>query len=141
MRAPTGISRLEMFKAEVTDNGAEACLPHALSTRWLSELAQSTGSMLEGNAADSEGDLALAAVLSILEAKGYMDQFLQSSEDVQAKILADYELELALELMHRCTDIRYEAATLETIFTNRELVTWRHGDTHEADLSDLPRVG
>jgi len=137
MRAPTGLSRLKRFKAEVTNKGAEACLPHALSTPWLTELIQSTEAILKGDTADSTSGLALAAVLGILDAQGRMDQYLRSSEHAQAKILGDYQIELSLELMHRCTEIRYEAATLQTIFTNREVHTWRHGDRQETgDPSD-----
>ncbi|WP_234267611.1 hypothetical protein [Hydrogenophaga sp. NFH-34] len=137
MRTPTSLSRLKRFKAEVTNRGVEACLPYALSTPWLTELIQSTEAILKGNRADSSGGLALAAVLAILDAQGRMDQYLRSSEHEQAKILADYQIELSLELMHRCTEIRYEAATLQTIFTNREVHTWRHGDRQETgDPSD-----
>lgn len=140
MRTPNGLSRLKRFKAEVTNRGAEACLPHALSTPWLTELIQSTEAILKGDRDDSAGGLALAAVLAILDAKGSMDQFLHASEHDQAKILADYQIELSLELMHRCTDIRYEAATLQTIFTDREVITWRHGDLQDSCSSDLPPV-
>jgi hypothetical protein len=39
-----------------------------------------------------------------------------------------FRMELALEEARRKTDVKYNAATLETILTEREIETWRAGD-------------
>lgn len=114
---------LTRFKSEVTDKGAEACLPRNLSDEWLSLLSESTESMLERQD-DSRGAIAVAAILLILDAKRGGKELRVSFDELE-KRFQDYRIELALEEVHRRTEVKYEPATLETIFSNREVKTWR----------------
>lgn len=125
MRSKPGQPKLEKFRAEVSDLGAEACLPSALSMEWLTELLQSTEAMLEGPDRGAAGSLAIAAVLTILDATGRTAQFVDTTDASRIELIGAYRIELALEMMHRLTDVKYEAATLQDIFTNRDVVTWQ----------------
>ena len=114
---------LKRFKLEVTDRGNEACLPRNLSDEWLRVVAQSTDEMLAGGEGE-KGAVALAAILSILSAKQGTNELRLSWEEMR-KRFEEYRLELGLEEVHRKTEIKYEPATLDTIFTNREVKTWQ----------------
>jgi hypothetical protein len=126
---------LERFHSEVTESGTDACLPRNLSDEWLESVAKIVDAVLlepeEGeqqadlvSATDEMKAIALAAVLSILSAKCKQPSIEVSMEEL-LRCLCDYQMELALEVVHRRTDIRYEAASLETIFTNRDVRTWK----------------
>jgi len=117
---------LKRFKAEVIDQGAGAC-PCNLSDEWLQAVAQSAEDMMSGNEAGN-GSVALAAILTILMAKQGADELTVSEEAMFARF-QDYRIELGLEEVHRKTEVKYEPATLATIFTNRDVKTWRE-DRH-----------
>lgn len=114
---------LTRFKAEVTDHGAEACLPRNLTDEWLRVVSESTESMLQQED-DSQGAIATAAILLILDAKRGGKELRVSYEELE-KRFQDYRIELALEEVHRRTEVKYEPATLQTIFSNRDVKTWR----------------
>jgi hypothetical protein len=95
-----------------------------LSDEWLSALSQSVNRLLAGEAEESAGAVAIAAVHVLLQARTSSGIHSLGGEEARQRLIA-YRLELALELMHRNTDVKYEAATLETIFTNRTVGTWR----------------
>lgn len=119
------LSLLYRFKREVTDLGPVACLPRSLSDAWLNALIQSTDALIAGEDQSAESALALAAVLTILQGSHRREQLLNDDVLTQLCILTDFRIELALELVHRSTDVHYEAATLQTIFTGRDVSIWR----------------
>jgi hypothetical protein len=120
---------LYRFQREVTDQGPAACLPRALSDEWLFALIRSADALFDGEDQATAGALALAAVLTILQGTQRSDQLLSTDVLSRVKVINDFRIELALELAHRRTDVRYEWATLRTIFTNREVCTWREDPT------------
>lgn len=115
---------LQAFKAEVTDRGPEASLPSELSDSWLSAVLESAESMLEEGDGSGYGALALAALLNLLGGKRLAMGQAAIDEAMVQRLLSNYRIELALEMVHRCTEVKYEPATLATIFTNRDVHTW-----------------
>lgn len=125
---------LEQCMREVVNPGPEECLPRNLSDRWLDIVAASVDELLsceanalEGKEADAAkpGAIALAVLLRLLEHRaGTRAPFFVTYQDL-ARHLESYRIELALEEVHRCTDVRYEPATLENILTDRPIKTWR----------------
>jgi hypothetical protein len=122
------------FHAEVTDLGGEACLPRNLSDEWLKIVASSIDELLEeeghtpGSFADTKAErtaIGLAAVLTILRAKNNWATSLEVDQDFLWQCLAEYQVELGVEDVHRKTDIKCEPASLATIFTGRRVRTWR----------------
>lgn len=116
---------LNRFKREVTELGPVACLPRSLSDAWLNALIQSADALIAGEDQSAESALALAAVLTILQGSHRREQLLNDDVLTHLTILNDFRIELALELVHRSTDVHYEAATLQTIFTGRDVSIWR----------------
>ena len=112
------------FKNEVTNLGPQACLPRNLSDEWLSALSQSVNRLLAGEAEEVAGAVAIAAVHVLLQTRTSSGIHALGEEEARQRLIA-YRLELALELMHRNTEVKYEPANLETIFTNRVVGTWR----------------
>lgn len=124
------MSLRDRFLAEVLEHGAESCLPRNLSDEWLRLLGESADSLTETPTAihaelSKPGEIAVAAVLSILQAKHGMATELELPVEALLDHLRDYRVELALEQVHRVTDIKSEPATLATIFTNRGVRSWR----------------
>lgn len=116
---------IRAFKAEVTDRGPKACLPKELSDSWLSAVLESTESILEKGDDSDNCALALAALIALLDGKQQaMGQVTIDLENL-IRLMSDYRIELALEMVHRCTEIKYEPATLKTIFSNRDVYTWK----------------
>lgn len=118
------------FNEEVLCNGPEAALPRNLSDAWLAEMQHSVEcyfSALEKEKAEGEDDglsLPLLAIIQILCAKNGG----QVSEMALTEVfdcLEYYRLELALEDVRRKTDFQAEPATMETIFTNRDVALHR----------------
>jgi len=100
-------------------------LPRNLSDEWLSTVSHSVNRLFADDAAaEDRGAIAIAAVHVLLQAKASAGNYALGEEEAQQRLL-DYRLELALELTHRNTEVKYEPATLETIFTDREVRTWR----------------
>ena len=118
------ISLLQDFKRQVTDQGPEACLPMELNDTWLSAVLESADAMFEEDDGSSKGALALAALLHLLSGKRLAMGQAAIDEAMVQRLLSDYRIELALEMVHRCTAVKYEPATLATIFTNRDVHTW-----------------
>jgi hypothetical protein len=116
---------LYRFKCEVTDLGPAACLPRSLSDTWLHALIKSADDLIGGEAPSEDTALALAAVFTILQGSHRGEQMTNTDELTLLSILNDFRIELALELVHRSTDVRYEPATLQTIFTDRDVSIWR----------------
>lgn len=118
-------AQIQAFKSQVTDQGPEACLPSELENDWLIALIDAIDAMFEDDASSTDGALAIAALLTLLEGKRLaMGQMAIDDSMIQA-MLSDYRIELALELVHRRTEAKYVPATMKTIFTHREVKTWR----------------
>jgi hypothetical protein len=98
-------------------------LPRNLSDEWLNTVSRSVNHLLAGEP-EGTGAVAIAAVHVLLQAKTSRGIYALGEEEAQQRLM-DYRLELALELTHRNTDVKYEPATLETIFTDRDVRTWR----------------
>lgn len=126
------MSKLERFYEEVTEHGGEACLPRNLTDEWLEVVSDAMEALApsdEGGASEPVPEEAkavgLAAVLTILKAKKGKPRSIDVDLEQLQEYFTQYRLELALESVHRHTDIKCEPATLKTIFTNREVRTWR----------------
>ena len=119
------ISLLQDFKSQVADLGPEACLPMELDDTWLLAVLESADEMLGEGDGSSDGALALAALLNLLGGKRLAMGQAAIDEAMVQNLLRDYRIELALELVHRRTEVKYEPATMRTIFTNRDVKTWK----------------
>jgi hypothetical protein len=121
---------LSAFKAEILDKGPEASLPRNLPDKWLDILADDLEEMLsetddENETGESRGIFATGAVVSLLDAKcGSNGQFKVPMEQLFNHYI-DYRIEINMEIVHRRTDMKYEAATLANIFTNRDVTFWK----------------
>jgi len=119
---------LNRLRHEVLDRDVGACLPVRLNDEWLSILSRSADTML-GNATDGDeisGAACMAVILRILDAtinKDYKRMEIRHEE--MREYFVRYRMELALQEVVRNSDVRYEPATLETILTERHVVTWR----------------
>ncbi|MBU7437008.1 hypothetical protein [Paraburkholderia fungorum] len=122
----------DRIKGELLDHDPSACLPRNLSDEWLSYLAISAEKMLgndDGEHATVHKEAALAVVIRLLDAKseGRAEEFEVPIDDLY-EYLQRFRMELALEEVHRKTDVKYNAASLESILTERDIETWKDGD-------------
>lgn len=108
------------FKSEVLDKGPESTLPCNLPEKWLNYLATQAEEVLEGREGSTMSEV-LAAVIHIFMAKSPEQSEIQMSSDDLFGYLQDYRIELALEEVRRQTDTKPSPASIETIFTNREV--------------------
>lgn len=114
--------------SEVLLTGPESSLPSNLSQFWLEELQNHLERYFDGLNSESDAEekdldisLPLAAIIHILFAKNGGEEISESSEKLY-EYFQDYRLELALEEITRKTHVAAEAATIETIFTNRDVL-------------------
>jgi sulfur transfer protein SufE len=105
------------FKTEVLDAGPESALPNRLSDFWLDELSNQADSAFEG-IEDARATEVIAAIIHLLLGKSSAQE-ISVSEDELLSHLQRYRIELGLEKISRRTDVSVEAATLESIFTDR----------------------
>lgn len=108
---------LQRFKLEVLDQGPEACLPVNLSEEWRETLSQVIERYLDD---DSQFSLVVGALLGILFGKNPGAE-VTVPLDTMFEYMQSYRLELALEEIRRKTEVKVVPATLETIFTDRDL--------------------
>ena len=116
-------SDLARFQREVIAHGAEAALPCNLSDEWIALISRDLNMLLEPENED-EGYLTvpLAMVIHLLLAKrGKKQGKMTFSEEELHKYFQYLHFELAAEEVCRNTDISLNRATLETIFTNRDV--------------------
>lgn len=116
-------SDLSRFQREVIAHGAEAALPCNLSDEWIALLSRDLNMLLEPENED-HGYLTvpLALVIHLLLAKrGKKKGEMTFSEEELHKCFEYLHFELAAEEVSRKTDISLNRATLETIFTNRDV--------------------
>jgi len=116
---PSDLGRL---RDEVLCQRPEAALPSRLSDYWLQLISRDLGVVLEDDDDEPEGPAAapLALILHILSSKATHSRFAISVPELQ-RYLADYRIEVALELLRRRTPLDIDPATLDTIFTNRDV--------------------
>ena len=116
---------IDRFVTEVLHVSPESTLPCNLSDEWLNVLLEQSNKMANLDQLDEEDNSSvctelLAAVLHILMAKnGFEKVSIEESELLQT--IEQYTMELAIEEVSRRTDFKCEPATLETIFTNRQV--------------------
>lgn len=120
---------LSRFKSEILENGATACLPANLSDEWLEWLEKELSFLDEDGPVTKEDDIvppscAIAALATILLAKQGGEEVQLTTEEL-LRMLECYRLEIGIETVHRKTEMKFSRATLDTIFTNRELTAWR----------------
>ena len=117
---------LKRFQEEVMKQSCDATLPSNLNDFWIDELQRSLEQLIEGlddaNGSDSNGCMSqpLAAIIHILFAKNKGLVVEESMEDM-FRYFEDYRIELALEVVRRKTSVQTGPATIESIFTNREV--------------------
>lgn len=116
-------SDLQKLKREVLDHGAEAALPSRLSDIWLSLLARDLDMLLQEHQEDHHYLSApLAIIIHILYGKhGNKGKEVSFSEDDLFRYLHYLRIEIALEMIRRTTDVITEPATLDSIFSNRDV--------------------
>lgn len=118
---------LSNFKEEVLDQGAESCLPKNLSHYWLNRLSAQAAAMLEDGSSptDQKCSEIIAALICILFYKNGHSESLEVCMDELFEYCKNYAIELSLEEAYRKTEIKYEAATLDTILTLRDVKVWK----------------
>ncbi len=134
---------LEQFQKEILSKGDEATLPTNLPQNWLDILSLALEKILNAPAANSlvlllpediPSKLIIAAITPLLKAKAEMNFPITLKEkdnpfhtrreryQITKKILESYRMELAFEAISRTMDIAINPASIETIFTNREVI-------------------
>jgi len=116
-------SDLARFQKEVMAHGAEAALPCNLSDEWIALLNRDLTMLLDPeNEDDGYLTVPLALVIHLLLGKrGNKSGEMTFSEEELHKYLQYLHFELAAEEVSRNTEISLNRATLETIFTNRNV--------------------
>ncbi|KAB0667700.1 hypothetical protein F6V25_03110 [Oryzomonas japonica] len=120
-------SALKAFKREVLDMGADACLPANLPDGWIEYLDGELSALDYGSDDDAEEEspaCSLAAVLSILFEKHAQESLSMTFDELYIR-MAEYRIEIGLEIVCRRTEINYNPATLANIFTNRTVECWK----------------
>lgn len=134
---------LEQFQKEILSEGDEATLPTNLPQNWLDILSLALEKILNAPAANSlvlllpediPSKLIIAAITPLLKTKAEMNFPITLEEKdnpfhtrrerypITKKILESYRMELAFEAISRTMDIAINPASIETIFTNREVI-------------------
>lgn len=123
------MSDLDRLKQEVLSVPPIAALPCNLPDHWLEMIARDLEKIV-GDGECSEDDTSsyvvasLALIIRILEGK-------TPSQEIKIPFVVlflyfnELRMEVNLEISRRRTDIRTEPATLETIFTGREVLVDR----------------
>lgn len=114
---------LTRFKKEVLYYGAESCLPKNLSHYWLDRLSMQANTLLveEHSVEEQSCPEIFAALIFLLFHKNQPEAEIQVSLEELFKHCQHYAIELSLEEVHRKTNVKYEAATLDTILTERRV--------------------
>jgi hypothetical protein len=121
-----GVPLLMKFKKEVSDFGAEACLPANLPDEWIDYLDEELRSL--GDAGSTDVDefnpvCALAAVVMILSAK-HSGESVEIPHDKLFEHLIEFRIELGLEIVSRRSNIKHGPATINNIFARRSVECW-----------------
>ncbi|TMN16129.1 hypothetical protein [Pseudoxanthomonas sp. X-1] len=121
---------LERLQEEILSKSADAALPSQLSDFWLNSIARDLevldcelGSRDPAVLHALTGPLAL--IVHILVGKSNSMTATVSQDDL-VRFFHDYRMEIALEQVSRSTRTQMSPATLETIFTNRDVEVRDH---------------
>jgi hypothetical protein len=118
---------IKRFNDEVLAMGAEYCLPSKLTGEWLDWLSIELEFLQLEDVPEQKLEppsCALSAVFKILMYKSGEEKVEISEEELFNK-MGEFLTEIEIEKVSRRTDIRLESATMETIFTNRNVKVWR----------------
>jgi len=122
--SPLPLSNLDELRRQVLEGPSEAALPCNLPDKWLTLLARDLERCVEDTSSSAdEGEYMaapLAALLHLLNGKSDATKGPLRLEEIY-EYFKDYQIEIALEVVRRNTDLNTEPATLETIFTNRRV--------------------
>lgn len=124
------MSLLDRFRVEVLKGRAESCLPRNLPDEWLFLLIEAIDDLLNASGLPDDAEvlerrvIAAGAVKALLHAKYAVGPEVPVPLELLLDACAHYRIELDLEKLHRSTVMKYEPATLETIFTPRSIRTW-----------------
>ncbi|MFA6928686.1 MAG: hypothetical protein WCT05_00050 [Lentisphaeria bacterium] len=117
-------SDLQRLKQEVLDQLPEAALPANLPDHWLDmiarDLEETVGTGGHGGDSSSYASAPLALIVHIMAAKTSSER-LEISLETLHRYFCDLRIEVNLEIVNRRTEIKVESATLETIFSNRDV--------------------
>lgn len=111
---------LRRFKEEVSDKGLDKSLPMNLSDYWLDYLLAIAECFQDGEWDNAGFSVMTAAILDILTAKSGNEELSLSFEEL-LDYFQQYGVELGLESVARKTEVKYDPATIETIFRNRDV--------------------
>ena len=118
-------SDLSLLKKQVLDHPPAAALPNNLSDQWLALIGRDLDACLSDiepeNDASSHMAAPLALVMCLLLGK-HKERTIRIEFDQLEFYLTHLRIEIALELISRQTNMRTNAATLETIFENRQVI-------------------
>jgi hypothetical protein len=121
----TKMLTMKRFKHEVINRGAaEACLPVNLSDEWLELLIDELSFFDNINVSGFTKNIpncTIAAISKIL----YYRQISFSDYDFASEFIRtiiDYRVELILEKFNRNLEIKTGSASIDTIFTDREVI-------------------
>lgn len=112
-------NQFENFAESVLSRGVDAVLPRNLREYWLGYLLEQAYK-LENNHDDADFSAILGAVILILQAKKGLAKIKISDDELQ-KYASQYCTELQLEAVHRNTEFSVSAATVESIFSDRDM--------------------
>lgn len=118
-------SDLNQLKREVLDHPPVKALPRNLPDKWLDLIGRDLDVYFEDT--DPEYDESshtaapLALLMHLLSGKKGTNEIKIELEQVDA-LLNELRAEINLELINRRTNMRVVAATLETIFENRQVL-------------------
>lgn len=107
------------FRSEVLASSPQSTLPCNLSGVWLEVLSQQATSLLEGPPEARTTEI-VAALLHIVSAKHAPDE-VSLDEAELFSYFQQYRIELALEEVRRYSAMAPSAASIETIFTERDV--------------------
>lgn len=117
-------SDLQKLKQEVLDQRPEAALPANLPDHWLDMIARDLEETLGtggcGGGSQSHASAPLALIMRIMAAKTSSER-LEIPLETLHRYFCDLRIEVNLEIVNRRTEIKVGSATLETIFSNREV--------------------
>lgn len=115
---------LKKLKVEVLSRDASAALPCNLSLEWLEIIAGDIDSAFDGDTAPEASAHFLAAPLALVahllcgQAK---DKLASVELETLLRYCELYRTEVAIEWVNRSTSFRARPATLQTIFSDREV--------------------
>lgn len=117
-------SDLKELSDEVLSGPIGSSLPCNLSDKWLHLIARDLNAYFDGEGKNDEiylpAPFALMCQL-VLDKNGRKSKKVKFSEEEAMNNLRHLYAEISIEIMRRMTDTNLIAATLETIFTNREI--------------------